>query len=98
MKYNNSQINNTACTKLSIENGHYVVNIPAIHGDSQIGIVITANKSMNTDDVYTCLKYINDSMTQISMGVFEVRNGYDKFNCTIAPIAVLNNMLNSVLN
>ena len=89
---------NTVWTKISIKNGRYVVNIPAIHGDSQIGIVITANKSMNTDDVYTCLKYINDSMTQISMGVFEVRNGYDKFHCTIAPITVLNNMLNSVLN
>ena len=97
MKHTNSQINNTAMTKLSIKNGRYVVNIPSIHGDSQIGIVITANKSMNTDDVYTCLKYINDSMTQISMGTFEVRNGYDKFHCTIAPITVLNNMLNSVL-
>ena len=89
---------NTAWVKLSIKNGRYVLNIPAIHGDSQIGMVITANKSMSTDDVYTCLKYINDSMTQISMGVFEVRNGYDKFNCTVAPIAVLNNMLSSVLN
>ena len=89
---------NTAWVKLSIKNGSYVLNVPAIHGDSQIGMVITANKSMYTDDVYTCLKYINDSMTQISMGVFEVRNGYDKFICTIAPIAILNNMLSSVLN
>ena len=87
----------TAWTKLSIKNGRYVVNVPAIHGDSQIGILIRANKSMYTDDIYTCLKYINDSMTQISMGVFEVRNGYDKFICTIAPITVLNNMLNSFL-
>ena len=87
----------TSWTKLSIKNGRYVVNVPVIHGDLQIGILIRANKSMCTDDVYTCLKYINDSMTQISMGVFEVRNGYDKFICTIAPITILNDMLKSDL-